>query len=291
MKLSIGFLLLFFSSCNHNSNVFDLQGHRGTAGLMPENTIPSFLNAMELGVNTVELDVVISVDNKVVVSHEPWFRHGLCSTPDGELISRETEVSYKIYELTYDEISLFDCGSHGNPYHPDQQKIAAAKPLMRDAILEMEQYANDNNLDAVNYSIEIKSRQEWDSTIQPEPNEFVRLVYEELKELNVLDQIIIQSFDVRSLKVLKSLDHTVTQAFLFSQNSNEKELRQNLGYMPEILSPRYSLVTNDMIAKSHELNMKIIPWTVNDPDEMKKLIDMGVDGLITDYPNLYHSLY
>ncbi|MEX0773756.1 MAG: glycerophosphodiester phosphodiesterase family protein [Balneolales bacterium] len=268
----------------------DLQGHRGSAGLMPENTIPSFLKAVDLGVNTIEFDVVISADSQVVVSHDPWFRRDICSTPEGDLITSETEMNYKIYDLTYDEISLFDCGSHGNPNHPDQQKIAAPKPLMRDVILEMKQYTRENNLNAVNYSIEIKSRPDWDLTLHPKPDMFVSQVYEELKELNILDRVIIQSFDVRSLQSLKSLDHSVAQALLISRNSEEREKLDDLGHVPDILSPNYSLVTRDMVTRSQELGMKVIPWTVNDLKEMERLIKMGVDGLITDYPNLYHEL-
>lgn len=283
-------LLCMITSCNQSNADFDLQGHRGAAGLMPENSVPSFLKAIDLGVNTVEFDVVISADDQVVISHEPWFRREICSTPEGKLITRNTEMDYNIFELTYEEIKLFDCGSHGNPDHPEQERIAVSKPLMLEAIHEMELYVQENNLDPVNYSIEIKSRPEWDSNMHPKPGEFVQLVYDELLKLNITDRVIIQSFDVRALQKLRSLDPTVTQSFLVSLNRFKQENLALLGYVPEIYSPHYRLVNTQLIERSRELGMKVIPWTVNDPGEMKRLIEMGVDGLITDYPNRYQEL-
>ncbi|MEX0929932.1 MAG: glycerophosphodiester phosphodiesterase family protein [Balneolales bacterium] len=266
---------------------FDLQGHRGAAGLLPENTIPSFIRAIDLGVQTIEFDVLISGDGQVVITHDPWFRRGICSTPEGDLITRETEADYRIYNLPYDSIARFDCGSHGNPNHPDQEKMQVAKPLMREAILEMEKYVKENKLKPVYYSIETKSRPDWDRKFHPEPDEFMQLVYGELSSLNVLDRVIIQSFDVRTLQRLRSLDPSVTQALLVSQNNDLQENIHTLGYIPGIYSPNYATVDPEMIALAHSLGMKIIPWTVNDPEDIEKLIDMGVDGLITDYPDRF----
>ncbi|MFM8834550.1 MAG: glycerophosphodiester phosphodiesterase family protein, partial [Cytophagales bacterium] len=117
---------------------FDVQGHRGARGLKPENTIPAFLTALDYGVTTLELDVVITKDKKVLVSHEPWMFSGICLTPDGNTILGKDEKRYNIYELTYEEVKKFDCGSIGNGHFPEQEKIKISKPLLSDVIVAAE---------------------------------------------------------------------------------------------------------------------------------------------------------
>lgn len=266
---------------------FDLQGHRGARGLMPENTIPAFRKALELGVTTLELDVVISKDNKVVVSHEPWMSSTICTLPSGEPVPEAKAQNYRIYGMMYSVVQQFDCGSRTHPEFPEQQTMEVHKPLLRDVIEMAETYMAEHRSAPVFYNIETKSRPEWDGEFHPEPEQFARLVYDVVSEMNVSARTTLQSFDVRTLQVAKDEGWPVRIALLVSQQGDEgiSENIDRLGFRPDIYSPDYHLVDEDLIIKARGWGVDIIPWTVNYPNEMRKLKEMGVDGLITDYPN------
>ncbi len=269
---------------------FDLQGHRGAMGMFAENTIPSFLLAIDEGVNTIEFDIAVSADDDIIISHEPWFRHDICLDPNEEQIPEDEEREHLIYELSTREVQEYDCGSLQNPDHPDQQNRSQPKPTMIEAIETIENYIDDNNLAPVYYSIETKSRPEWDNHKTPDPETFTQLMYDELAELDVLDRVIMQSFDPRTLRVMREIDDQIRQALLISRNGGDVEDdTDELGYIPEIYSPNYLLVTRQMVDKAHEKGMEVIPWTVNHTDDMEHMIELGVDGLLTDYPNRFNA--
>ena len=135
---------------------FDWQGHRGARGLLPENTIPAFLKALEYPIQTLELDVAISKDGKVVISHEPWMSPTICFRSDGDGIPEEEEQAYKIYGLDYESIAQFNCGKKHEGF-PEQQSVAVAKPLLSAMIDSVERYCETNNRSKPFYNIEIKS--------------------------------------------------------------------------------------------------------------------------------------
>ncbi len=117
---------------------FDIDGHRGCRGLMPENTIPAMLKAIDLGVNTLEMDVVITADDKVVVSHEPFFNHEITTLPSGKTFEEKDEKQYNIYRMTYDSVLKYDVGIKPHPRFPLQQKMNVQKPLLSVLIDSME---------------------------------------------------------------------------------------------------------------------------------------------------------
>ncbi len=273
-------------------SAFNLVGHRGARGLLPENSLPSFRRALELGVNTLEIDVVISKDSQVVVSHEPWMHHLICSTPEGAPVSEAQERSFNLYEMTYEEIARFDCGTRGHPDFPRQEAMAVRKPLLREVIEMAETYAQAHERPPVWYNIEIKSKPAWDSVFTPPPEPFMRRVYEVLAEEGVTDRTIIQSFDPRPLRVAHRLDSSLEIALLVGRN-DEQTLAENiehLGFTPEIYSPNYHLVDAALVEAVHARGMRLVPWTVNTLEEMERLKALGVDGLITDYPDLGRKL-
>lgn len=277
--------LITISCTMEQSDTFDLQGHRGARGIMPENTIPAFLKAVDLGVDTVEFDVVVTADGKILVSHEPWFNHLFSTKPNGEPVIESEEMDLNIYEMTYEETQQFDVGKRGNPNFPDQQPMEVTKPLMADAIRAVEEYASKNDLPPLHYNIETKSRPEWYGEYVPGPEEFSRMLFEELNELGVLDRVIIQSFDPSTLIAFKQLAPEVRQAMLVSDDVLPDMYINLLGYTPEIWSPNYQLLDAESISELQSKGMKVIPWTVNTVDEMRKLLRFGVDGFITDYPD------
>ena len=266
-------------------DTFDLQGHRGARGLMPENTIPAFLKAVDLGVDTVEFDVVVTADGQILVSHEPWFNHLFSSKPDGSPVTEDEERSFNIYEMTYEETQQFDVGQRQNPNFPEQETMEVTKPLLAEAIRAVEEYAKENGIDPLHYNIETKSRPEWYGEYVPGPEEFSRLLYEELNELGVLDRVIIQSFDPSTLIAFKQLAPDVRQAMLVSNDVLPDMYINLLGYTPEIWSPDYKLLNAESVSQLQSKGMQVIPWTVNNVDEMRELLRFGVDGFITDYPD------
>jgi glycerophosphoryl diester phosphodiesterase len=285
MRIALLFLAIAVSSATFCQTAFDIEGHRGCRGLLPENTIPAFINAVKLGVNTLEMDMQISKDGKIVISHDAFMGSNICSTPDGKPVISADEEKLKIYTLTYDEIKKYDCGSRGNAKFPEQQKMATYKPLLSEVIDSVEKYIAEHHLPPVKYNIETKSTPEGDDINHPKPAVFAKMVYDLIKQKGVINKCIIQSFDPRTLQEIRKIDPNITTALLVA---NIKGLQGNLkllGFNPTIYSPEYMLVNKKLIRQCHHLNILVLPWTVNDEKKMIELKAMGVDGLISDYPD------
>ena len=263
----------------------DLQGHRGARGLLPENTVPSLLLAVDLGVSTVELDVVVSLDSHVVVSHEPWFSHEICSKPDRTPGTEAEAHELNSFRMTYEEVKRYDCGSRGNARFPQQKKMAVSKPLLSDVIEAVERHAARSDRTPIYYNVEIKSKPEGDNTYHPEPATFARLVYQVLRDADVLKRSTIQSFDPRSLEAAHRLDSSITLALLVDNELGLDGNLDQLSFRPAIYSPNYRLVDRMLVDSLHAIGVRIIPWTVNETAEMESLLHLGVDGIITDYPD------
>lgn len=264
---------------------FDFQGHRGARGLLPENTIPSFLKALEYPITTMEFDLVVSADSQLVISHEPWFHHDISTAPDGSPVSPPQAPEFNIFGMDYDEIAAFDVGQRGNPRFPEQQPMPAVKPLMREAIEAIEAQVAEMNREPVLYNIEMKSTPEWTGSYVPEPETFARLLYEELRELDMLERVFIQSFDVRTLQAMRQIDENLPLVLLVENDRGVASNISQLGFIPEVYSPYFMRVDEAAVAQVQAEGMRLVPWTINEKEDMHRLIDMGVDGLITDYPD------
>ena len=290
-SMRIACLLLVMSLFSQSEPpAFDLQGHRGCRGLMPENTIPAFLKALDLGVTTLELDVVISKDLQVVVSHEPYFNSAFSISPDGKPVTKKEEKSLQLYQMSYADIKRYDVGSNGNPAYPEQQKIKIYKPLLSEVIAQAEAYRNTKKLPAFSYNIEIKSDASEYNKSQPEPVAFCDLVQVVISKQLDPGRFIIQSFDFAVLKHWKQQTDTgrypkVRLAALVENLRSPEQNLTDLGFKPDIYSPYYRLLSADKVIRLHEQGIKVIPWTVNQRNDMVRLKTWGVDGLITDYPD------
>lgn len=271
------------------AQVIDKQGHRGCRGLMPENTIAAMLKAIDLNCTTLELDVVLSADGKVVVSHEAFMNHEIATKPSGELVSITEEKLMNLYRMPYEQIRSFDVGMRPHPRFPQQLKIAARKPTLDTLIQTCDAYAKQQGKPLPKYNIEIKSLVETDGIYHPTPAVFCEQVVALLATLNVQNRYNIQSFDVRVLQYLRKFYPSIPLAYLIESEEPAafETLIQSLGFTPEILSPHYSKVTPTLITMAKQYGMKVIPWTVNDLSNIQQLIQLGVDGVITDYPNLF----
>lgn len=263
---------------------FDWQGHRGCRGLLPENTVPAFLRAAGMPeVVTLELDLAVSRDNQLIVSHEPWFNPAICSQPNGDSIPARDAEKYLLYQMTAAEIQAWDCGSRGNPRFRGQQKMPTHKPTLREAVTAVRE-AHPGR--ALRWNLEIKSQPEWDGLRHPPVAEFARLVIAEIRALGLENAVTVQSFDARALQAVKQQAPALRLALLVENVQGFDANVKRLGFRPDIYSPYYLLVSKKLARKCHAAGIQLIPWTVNDVPAMRRLIRLGVDGIITDYPNL-----
>ena len=287
MKKILFAVLLSFSINTFSQTIpeFDIEGHRGARGLAPENTIPAFLKALELGVNTLELDTVISKDGKVVVSHEPFFSSAIALDADGKPIPKEREKDFNLYKLTYGEIKKFDVGSLGNKDFPEQVKVKVHKPLLSEVFKETQKYIRKNKLKAVRYNIEIKSDPAGDDLFHPLPAKFAQLVLAEINKSQMENFVIIQSFDVRSLQEMKRIAPKIPLSLLVMNKDGIAANIEKLGFQPDIYSPHFSLIDAPTVEFCRTKNIKIIPWTINEIADLERMKTFNLDGLITDYPN------
>lgn len=278
------------SGAQHGLQNFDLQGHRGARGLMPENTIPAFLLALDLGITTLEMDVAINAEGHVVVSHEPWMSAMICSHGDGRPVMRDEEKTLRIFAMSDAELASFDCGSRGHPDHPNQQTMPVSKPLLSDLFSAVSRHVEETGHDAkfgqVLFNIEIKSLPEGDNIFHPEVTEFASILYQLINQHELIDRTSIQSFDVRALEAIHEIDPQVSTVYLVDNSRGLEQNLTRLSFTPSIYSPDYELLDQAQIDAAHALNIRVIPWTVNDAQAMRDLINLGVDGLITDYPDL-----
>lgn len=268
---------------------FDRQGHRGSRGLMPENTIPAMQKAIDLGVTTLEMDAVISKDKKVVVSHDPYFNADITTPPGGKTLSKEEGSKLWLYSMDYDSIKKYDVGLKPHPGFPKQQKISVYKPLLSELIRSAEEYAKQKGAAPLWYNIETKTKPGGDGIVHPAPVEFVDLLVAVIQQQGISRRTVIQSFDVRTLQVVHE-KYPFFKTSLLIENTDKRTLEdqlKELGYVPTVYSPHYSLVTAQLIKTCHEKGMKIIPWTINTKEEIERIKSLGVDGIITDYPDLF----
>lgn len=303
ISFSIGIALLLFVACNASKiqkkssrslaaiPLFSKEGHRGTRGLMPENTIPAFKKAIDIGVTTLETDVVISKDRNVVISHDIYFHQDFTTTPEGDFLDAKEAQQRLLYNMTYDSIRKYDVGIKSHKDFPKQEHLPAYKPLLAEMIDSVENYCRRKGV-SVDYNIELKTNATYDGTKQPPVEETVDMIMQVLKSKKIYGRYYLQSFDFRPLKILHQKYPEVVTAVLIA-GSEKRTLTQqltDLGYVPEIYSPSFNLVTKELIDECHKRNMKIIPWTVNTTDDIKRLKNWGVDGIITDYPDYFSPL-
>lgn len=273
--------ILFFLLVNcSTSKMIDVQGHRGCRGLMPENTMPAFEKAIALGVHTLELDVAVSKDNIIVVSHEPFMSRTICLDSNSLEIPEADDKKHNLYQMTFSSIKEFDCGIKVHPRFPQQEKIAAYKPSL-DQVIKQAKALNSK----IKFNIEIKAKPEYDGVFTPKPEEFVKLVLEVVSENEASNKTNLQSFDLRILEEIKRQSPEMEVALLIEENESIWQKKSRLSYIPEIISPYFKLLDLKTVKKLQSEHFKVIPWTVNSEADMLQMIKLNVDGIITDYPD------
>ncbi|NNF02945.1 MAG: glycerophosphodiester phosphodiesterase [Rhodothermales bacterium] len=268
-------------------DTFDAQGHRGARGLLPENTVDGMLLALDLGMTTLEMDVVISSDGVVVLSHDPTMSADICSHPDGRPVSPLEDGDLILYEMTLEQIQAFDCGLRGHPDFPQQQPRAASKPALTEVFSAAEKHALESGRPLPFYNIETKSSPSGDGVYHPGPAQFTAALMTAAREAGVSERVTIQSFDERTLVHARTGGWEGALSLLVGRHKRGGYARhmRRLGFMPDIYSPDHRLVDEQLIAETRDAGIRLVPWTVNEVDRMIELIELGVDGLITDYPD------
>ena len=299
LNIQLSFFLLITTamiSCNSSNShkdsarAFDEQAHRGGRGLMPENTIASEENAINYGC-TLEMDLQMSKDKKIVVSHDSYFSSDFCLTPEGDTMTKKDGYSRLIYDMPYDSVAKYDVGLKPHPGFPRQKKMHAVKPLLSVLIDSVEAYAKEKH-HVNHYNIEIKSSPKADGKNYSTLEEYVDEAMKIIIDKGIEPRTMIQSFDVRALKLVHEKYPNVKISFLVGP-ADKKTVQgyiDELGFKPDIFSPEYSLVTSELCKEFHEQNVLVIPWTPNTVEEIQHLKDMGSDGAITDYPDLYSQI-
>ncbi|WP_223652852.1 glycerophosphodiester phosphodiesterase family protein [Hymenobacter psoromatis] len=270
----------------------EVHGHRGCRGLYPENTIPAFLHALQLGVDVLELDVVISLDQQVVVSHEPWLAAHLGTGPAGELIDPQQEQKFNLYQLPYPLIRRCLVGQEPHPEFPRQQPVPSYRPLLREVLQATEAACRQAGRAAVGYSVELKSTPAGDAIYHPQPTRFVELVLAELDAAGVLARTTLLSFDQRILQATRRLLPTQPLCLLSEEPTLGASLFGQLGFVPETFGPDFQLLSTRLVQQlaAHYPTLRIVPWTVNTVPDIQQAITWRVAGITTDYPDVLLSL-
>lgn len=275
------FLFVFFNSFvfSQSNDSIQIHGHRGYRGRFPENSIVGFIEAVKSGVKILELDVVISADSQVVVSHDHWFNSKICYSSSGTKSKK-----MNIYKLPYSSIKQVDCGINGNPKFREQKHISVVKPLLSDLIDTIEKFCTANDIAPVYYNIEIKSRKISDNKYHPSPNIFVKLLMDVLNKYKIGERLMIQSFDLRSIIEVHKQKPDIKTGVLVVYPRSVKRCTRKLGFVPYMYNPNARFVSAKVIHQAHKQNIKVVVWTSNTAKQVKKLKHAGVDGIITDYP-------
>lgn len=258
---------------------------------MPENTIAAMLDAIDRGVTTLEMDLQLSRDKQVIVSHDPTFNANFVTTPKGDTLTAAAARKVLLYQLPYDSIVKYDVGLKFNPEFPRQKKMPAIKPLLSALMDSTEAYAKAKGR-KIHYNVEIKSKPAGDGIYYPDIATLVDLAMRVIDSRNIADRVVMQSFDIRALQLLHQRHPQYALSYLIDakEERTPDQLVEALGFKPAILSPNSAIVTRQMIIDCHQQGMKVIPWTVNDLEGIRKLKKMGVDGIITDFPDLFSQL-
>ena len=268
--------------------IFYNAGHRGARGLMPEETIPAMKKGLLEGANTLEFDLYVTKDDKLILHHDPSFNPDFEFLPDGSRIPASARSRYILYKMDYADIRSFVVGGQYYPDFPEQQRMASYVPLLSEMIDSIEQFIGKDQLPTVYYMPQIGGTPAKAGVTNPSPAAFVQLLMAVLKPYlpRLKSRLIIQSFSALPLQLLHQQYPEIALAYLTaSKTFTFEENIKRLTFNPDFYLPYFKLVTPTLVEQCHENNIKIVPWTVNDTMEMKRLMDLQVDGIITDYPD------
>ncbi|MDX1959714.1 MAG: glycerophosphodiester phosphodiesterase [Leptospiraceae bacterium] len=278
----------------------DLQGHRGARGLKPENTLPAFEEAMKFGMSTIELDTVVTKDKQLLIHHDTELNPVICLDEKNEPVKK-----IKISDLEISEIKKLDCGTLKNPKFPEQQPVAGTRlSTLGEFFKFVQEYEKKNKLTRkFQFNIETKFPS---SPKETDIEEFARLMVTEIEKAKMVERSTVQSFNHKVLPIVLKLNPKLKTSaliepngilgyinlrFFFRRTKQTRAIEQAITANAKIISPYYEYVDEFFLKTAHEKNLIVIPWTVNDPEDMKRLLQIGVDGIISDYPDRLKKVF
>jgi glycerophosphoryl diester phosphodiesterase len=244
-----------------------VHGHRGARAMLPENTIPAFEYAIRIGVDVLEMDMAVTKDNVIVISHDPILHGPVCTG------SQESAV---IRQLTFEQVRQWDCGAVQNPLFAKQKPVPGTRMPTLDEVFSLAARGG------FEFNIETKSFPDKPE-YTPAPEEFSRMVLEMIRKYRLEKRVILQSFDFRTLLAMKKLAPEIRLAALTQTDERDFAMIAREA-QADIISPHFSLVTDAKVSSAHAAGLQVVPWTVNAPSEWDRLIAAGVDAIISDDP-------
>jgi glycerophosphoryl diester phosphodiesterase len=244
-----------------------VHGHRGARAMRPENTIPAFKYAIDVGVDFLEMDVAVTKDNVLVISHDPHMNPEICAGP---------HPGVAIHEITLRELREYDCGVLKNPHFPKQQPVPGTRVPTLDEVLSLSARGN------IQFNIETKSYPDHPE-LTPPPDIFAKMMLDVIRKHKLDSRVIVQSFDFRTLRAMKRMAPNIRLAALWEGGARPFVEIAREGEAG-IISPHYPLVTIDQVQASHAAKLEVVPWTANARKDWQSLVDAGVDAIISDDP-------
>ena len=266
-------ILLFFLNFTtiSSQNQYKIFGHRGCRGIYPENTLIGFKKAMELNVDGIELDIVVNKNLELVISHEPYIDSLYC-------IKNVLNKKENIFKMNIKEIQEVDCGSKFIKEFPNQIKVKEQKPTFKEFSRTFKNYQGD-------ILIEIKYDSNKINEYYPNYSSYAKLIYNETKNGRVFKNLYLMSFNIKILKELYKIMPDTKYIFL-SESKDWISQMKLLSFKPHGVGVKYKKIKKSLISEIHNNEQIIYAWTVNKLKKYKKLIALGVDGIITDYPDI-----
>jgi glycerophosphoryl diester phosphodiesterase len=244
-----------------------VHGHRGARAVRPENTLPAFEYAIGLGVDVLELDMAVTKDDVVVISHDPIVNAEICQGPG---------AGKPLRSLTFAEVRQIDCGSLRNPHFAQQQPVPGTRIPTLDEVFALAKKG------AFHFNIETKIFA-GKPDLAPAPGKFAQLVLDIVRKHKLESRVILQSFDFRTLHAMKKLEPRIRLSALDERGKLDfVALARESG--ASIVSPHYSLVTPEKVKAAHAAGLQVVPWTANERKDWEKLVAAEVDAIISDDP-------
>ena len=259
-------VLTFLMTVNAAPRIL-VHGHRGARAIYPENTIPAFEYAIKIGADVLEMDVAVTKDNVLVISHDPHINPEICKGP---------HPGIAIHELTLAELHQYDCGALKNPHFDKQQPVPGTRIPTLDQVLGLSQG------NKVEFNIETKSFPDHPE-LTPSPDVFARMLLDVIRQHQLDSRVIVQSFDFRTLHAMKRLAPNIRLSALWEGDSRSFVDIARDGEAG-IISPLFKLVNPAQVKAAHAARIQVVPWTADTPADWQMLIDAGVDAIITDDP-------
>lgn len=271
-----------------SKSVFEIQGHRGARARLPENSLAGFIYATELGVNALELDVIVTAEGQVVVSHEPWFNPEICSDDAGNPLHPDSRES--LFPLSLDQIQSRPFGHFGHPRFLHQAPLRSFKPTLEQVVKAVSAAHRPPGTPPVHFTIEIKHSECWAGIHNASAPETTAQVLSAIRSLDLAQRTTLQSFSAEVMECVHAWAPHIGTAWLMESPICATEALSLLSFQPNIYSPLHTLLTAEEVKTVRSFGIAVIPWTINDPNRMRELRQWGVNGLITDDPALALSL-